>query len=67
IVSMLASLLFGISQSLAVVFGQLPGFKDIPTVYLQIAQYFITVIALSDLFGKAVAPKAVGINYIKSI
>ncbi|MGQ7742092.1 ABC transporter permease, partial [Streptococcus suis] len=64
--AMLASLFFGLSQSLAVVGGQLPGLKDIPTVYLQIAPYLITVIALSAFFGKAVAPKADGINYIKS-
>lgn len=64
--AMFASLFFGLSQSLAVVGGQLPGLKDIPTVYLQIAPYLITVIALSAFFGKAVAPKADGINYIKS-
>ncbi|HFI0578604.1 TPA: ABC transporter permease [Streptococcus suis] len=64
--AMLASLFFGLSQSLAVVGSQLPGLKDIPTVYLQIAPYLITVVALSAFFGKAVAPKADGINYIKS-
>lgn len=64
--AMLASLFFGLSQSLAVVGSQFPGLKDIPTVYLQIAPYLITVVALSVFFGKAVAPKADGINYIKS-
>ncbi|MFX3799863.1 ABC transporter permease, partial [Streptococcus suis] len=34
--------------------------------YLQIAPYLITVIALSAFVGKAVAPKADGINSIKS-
>ncbi|HFI0149657.1 TPA: ABC transporter permease [Streptococcus suis] len=64
--AMLASLFFGLSQSLVVVGSKLPGLKDIPSVYLQIAPYLITVVALSAFFGKAVAPKADGINYIKS-
>lgn len=64
--AMLASLFFGLSQSLAVIGSQLPGLKDIPSVYLQIAPYLITVIALSAFFGQAVAPKADGVNYIKS-
>ncbi|HFU4025080.1 TPA: ABC transporter permease [Streptococcus suis] len=64
--AMLASLFFGFSQSLSVIGSQLPGLKDIPTVYLQIAPYLITVVALSAFFGKAVAPKADGVNYIKS-
>lgn len=64
--AMLASLFFGLSQSLAVIGSQLPGLKDIPSVYLQIAPYLITVIALSAFFGQSVAPKADGVNYIKS-
>ena len=64
--AMLASLFFGLSQSLAVIGSQLPGLKDIPSVYLQIAPYLITVISLSAFFGQAVAPKADGVNYIKS-
>lgn len=64
--AMLASLFFGLSQSLAVIGSQLSGLKDIPSVYLQIAPYLITVIALSAFFGQSVAPKADGVNYIKS-
>ncbi|MCP1639354.1 ABC transporter permease [Streptococcus gallinaceus] len=64
--AMLASLFFGLSQSLAVIGGQLPGLSAIPTVYLQIAPYLITIIALAAFFGSSVAPKADGINYIKS-
>lgn len=64
--AMLASLFFGLSQSLAVIGSQLPGLQNIPAVYLQIAPYFITVVALAAFFGKAVAPKADGVNYIKS-
>lgn len=64
--AMLASLFFGLSQSLAVIGSQLPGLQTIPAVYLQIAPYLITVVALAAFFGKAVAPKADGVNYIKS-
>ncbi|MFC3927280.1 ABC transporter permease [Streptococcus caprae] len=64
--AMLSSLFFGMSQSLAVVGSQLPFLKGVPPVYLQIAPYVLTVIVLAVFFGKAVAPKADGVNYIKS-
>lgn len=64
--AMLSSLFFGLSQSLAVIGGQMPFLKGVPTVYLQIAPYVLTVVVLAAFFGKAVAPKADGINYIKS-
>ncbi|MET3557300.1 simple sugar transport system permease protein [Streptococcus rupicaprae] len=64
--AMLASLFFGLSQSLAVIGNQIPFLSKVPAVYLQIAPYVITVVALAAFFGKAVAPKADGVNYIKS-
>lgn len=64
--AMLSSLFFGLSQSLAVVGGQLPFLKGINPVYLQVAPYVLTIIVLAAFFGKAVAPKADGVNYIKS-
>ena len=64
--AMLASLFFGASQSLAVIGNQLPLLSSVPTVYLQIAPYVLTIVVLAAFFGKAVAPKADGINYIKS-
>ena len=64
--AMLASLFFGASQSLAVIGNQLPLLSKVPTVYLQIAPYVLTIVVLAAFFGKAVAPKADGINYIKS-
>ena len=59
-------LIFGLSQSLAVIGSQLPFLQGVPTVYLQIAPYVLTILVLAAFFGKAVAPKADGINYIKS-
>lgn len=64
--AMLSSLFFGLSQSLAVIGAQLPLLQKIPTVYLQIAPYLFTIIILAAFFGQSVAPKADGVNYIKS-
>lgn len=64
--AMLSSLFFGVSQSLAVIGNQLPLLSKIPTVYLQIAPYVLTIIVLAAFFGQAVGPKAGGKNYIKS-
>lgn len=64
--AMLSSLFFGVSQSLAVIGNQLPFLSKIPTVYLQIAPYVLTIIVLAAFFGQAVGPKAGGKNYIKS-
>lgn len=64
--AMLSSLFFGLSQSLAVIGGQLPLLNKVPAVYLQIAPYVLTIVVLAAFFGKAVAPKADGVNYIKT-
>ncbi|MGV3028521.1 ABC transporter permease [Streptococcus hyovaginalis] len=64
--AMLSSLFFGVSQSLAVIGNQLPFLSQIPTVYLQIAPYVLTILVLAAFFGQAVGPKANGKNYIKS-
>ncbi|WP_439425260.1 ABC transporter permease [Oenococcus alcoholitolerans] len=64
--AMLASLFFGLSQSLAVIGAQIPGIKEIPSVWLQIFPYVLTIIVLTIFFGKTRAPKADGVNYIKS-
>lgn len=64
--AMLSSLFFGLSQSLAVIGGQISFLSKVPTVYLQMAPYILTVVVLAAFFGKAVGPKAGGVNYIKS-
>lgn len=64
--AMLASLLFGLSTSLSVVGTQFPGVKEIPSSFLQMAPYVVTIVVLALFLGKAVAPKADGINYIKT-
>ncbi|RMC23677.1 MULTISPECIES: ABC transporter permease [unclassified Lactobacillus] len=64
--AMLASLFFGFAQSISIIGNQLPLFNHIPSVYMQIAPYAITIIILVLFFGKSVAPAADGQNYIKS-
>ena len=57
---------FGFAQCLSIIGGQLPGISMIPPVYLQIAPYVLTCIVLVLFLGKAAAPKADGIVYVKS-
>ncbi len=47
--AMLSSLLFGLFTSLAVVGGQIPGIKEIPSSFLQMAPYVFTIIVLALL------------------
>jgi general nucleoside transport system permease protein len=60
-----AALFFGLAQSLAVSGGTLPFLSGIPSVYLEIAPYVLTIIALTGFIGRADAPKAIGTPYIK--
>lgn len=60
-----AALFFGFAQSLSVIGGEIPFFKDVPQVYLLIAPYVLTILALAGFIGRAEAPKADGVNYIK--
>ncbi|MBF0780056.1 MULTISPECIES: ABC transporter permease [unclassified Granulicatella] len=64
--AMLSALFFGLAQSLALISTAVPGIKDIPSIYLQIAPYIITIVVLVVFMGKAEAPAAGGKNYIKS-
>ena len=64
--AMLSCLFFGLSQSLAVIGGQISFLQGVPAFVLQIAPYVMTLVVLAAFFGKAVAPKADGVNYIKS-
>lgn len=60
-----AALFFGFAQSLSIVGQSIPMLKDVPTVYLLIAPYVLTILALTGFIGRADAPKALGIPYIK--
>jgi simple sugar transport system permease protein len=60
-----AALFFGFAQAISVIGQQLPLLDQIPQVYLLIAPYLLTILALVGVVGRADAPKAVGVLYIK--
>ena len=60
-----AALFFGMAQSLSIIGTMLPVVKDIPQVYLLIFPYVLTILALAGFVGKADAPAAAGIPYVK--
>ncbi|WP_077309460.1 ABC transporter permease [Terribacillus halophilus] len=60
-----AALFFGFAQSLSVVGSSIPLLENVPQVYLLIAPYVLTILALAGFIGRSVAPKASGVPYIK--
>ena len=60
-----AALFFGLAQTLSIGGNTIPYIQDIPPVFLQILPYLLTILALAGFIGKAVAPKASGIPYVK--
>ena len=60
-----AALFFGLAQTLSIGGNTIPYIQDIPPVFLQILPYVLTILALSGFIGKATAPKASGIPYVK--
>jgi general nucleoside transport system permease protein len=60
-----AALFFGFAQSISIIGTSLPFLKTIPSVYLLIAPYVLTILALTGFIGRADAPKADGVHYIK--
>ncbi|MFD1037922.1 ABC transporter permease [Virgibacillus byunsanensis] len=60
-----AALFFGFAQSLSVIGGGVPLLADVPQVYLLIAPYVLTILALAGFIGRADAPRANGVPYIK--
>ncbi|MDR0200011.1 MAG: ABC transporter permease [Streptococcaceae bacterium] len=61
-----ASLLFGLTTAVSVVYKNIPLISNVPQTLLQMLPYLVTIIVLALFLGKAVAPKFDGINYIKS-
>ncbi|KAA0547876.1 ABC transporter permease [Bacillus sp. BGMRC 2118] len=60
-----AALFFGLAQSLSITGESIPVLQDIPKIYLTIAPYVLTILALAGFVGRADAPKASGTPYIK--
>lgn len=60
-----AALFFGFAQALAISASNIPYIQDVPSVYLHILPYVLTILALAGFIGRANAPKANGKPYIK--
>jgi len=60
-----AAIFFGFAQSISIIGSSLPFLKGIQDVYLLIAPYVLTILALTGFIGRAEAPKADGVHYIK--
>ncbi|WP_079508494.1 ABC transporter permease [Mesobacillus jeotgali] len=60
-----AAIFFGFAQSLSIIGNSLPFLENIPSVYLLIAPYVLTILALTGFIGRAEGPKANGVPYIK--
>ena len=62
-----ACLLFGFLDALAVRLQgvELPGIGEVPVQFIEALPYMLTVILLAGFIGRAVAPKAIGVPYVK--
>jgi len=60
-----AAVFFGFAQALSVVGNNFDFLADLPSVYLVILPYVLTILALAGFIGRAEAPKADGVPYIK--
>ena len=65
--ALLACLLFGFLEALTVRLEgvPLPLIGEVPAQLMQALPYILTVVLLAGFIGKAVAPKAIGIPYVK--
>ncbi|MFZ0477282.1 MAG: ABC transporter permease [Halobacillus sp.] len=60
-----AAIFFGLAQSLSIVGSSLPLLEDVPQIFLLIAPYVLTILALAGFIGRAEAPKSLGEAYVK--
>lgn len=61
-----AAIFFGFAQSLSRVGRYIPIIQDIPTIYLQVLPYVLTIIILVGFIGKSEAPESLGETYVRS-
>ncbi len=61
-----AAIFFGFAQSLSRVGHYIPIIQDIPTIYLQVLPYVLTIVILVGFIGGSEAPNKLGEPYIKS-
>jgi simple sugar transport system permease protein len=62
-----ACLMFGLLDAIAIRLQgvKLGGFGEVPVQAIQVMPYVLTVILLAGFIGRAVAPKAIGVPYVK--
>ncbi len=60
-----AAIFFGFAQSISIIGSDIPLLENVPNVYLLIAPYVLTILALAGFIGRSEGPKANGIPYIK--
>jgi simple sugar transport system permease protein len=62
-----ACLMFGLLDAIAIRLQgvEIEGFGEVPVQLIQALPYIMTVVLLAGFIGKAVAPKAIGIPYVK--
>ncbi len=65
--ALLACLMFGFLDAVSIRLQgvELPGIGEVPVQAIQALPYVLTVILLAGFIGKAVAPKAVGVPFVK--
>ncbi|MDF2606624.1 MAG: sugar transporter, permease protein [Bacillales bacterium] len=60
-----AAMFFGFAQALGITGAYIPVVKDLPSAFLTMLPYVLTILALTGFVGRAEAPKALGIPYEK--
>ncbi|HEX9792069.1 MAG TPA: ABC transporter permease [Kiloniellales bacterium] len=62
-----ACLMFGLLDAIAIRLQgvHVPGIGEVPVQFIQALPYVLTVVLLAGFIGKAVAPKAIGVPYVK--
>jgi len=62
-----ACLMFGLLDAIAIRMQGviIPGIGQVPVQFIQALPYILTVVLLAGFIGKAVAPKAIGVPYVK--
>ena len=65
--AMLACLMFGFLDAVAIRLQGIiiPGYGEVPVQLIQALPYILTVVLLAGFIGKAVAPKAIGVPFVK--
>jgi len=62
-----ACLMFGLLDAIAIRLQgvHVPGIGEVPVQFIQALPYIMTVVLLAGFMGRAVAPKAIGVPYVK--